>query len=83
MEIHLLATQGKLKAVSPRGEGGGALPKMLLGFVAHFSEPLPSLDQNMWFSLPYFRLSFPTLFQTWPKILYPISETRFSKDDAG
>ena len=48
--------------------GGGVLPEKLGGGVRHASwNPYPISDQNLWFSLPYFRpdQKFDTLFQTW------------------
>ena len=48
--------------------GGGVLPEKLGGDVRHASwNPYPISDQNLWFSLPYFRpdQKFDTLFQTW------------------
>ena len=47
---------------------GGVLPEKLGGDVWHASlTPYPISDQNLWFSLPYFRpdQKFDTLFQTW------------------
>ena len=47
---------------------GGILPEKLGGDVQHASwNPYPISDQNLWFSLPYFRPDhkFDTLFQTW------------------
>ena len=44
------------------------LPEKLGGGVRHASwKPYPISDQNLWFSLPYFRRDqkFDTLFQTW------------------
>ena len=46
----------------------GVLPEKLGGGVRHASwNPYPISDQNLWFSLPYFRpdQKFDTLFQTW------------------
>ena len=46
----------------------GVLPEKLGGGVWHASwNPYPISDQNLWFSLPYFRpdQKFDTLFQTW------------------
>ena len=46
----------------------GVLPEKLGGGVQHASwNPYPIADQNLWFSLPYFRPDhkFDTLFQTW------------------
>ena len=46
----------------------GILPEKLGGDVRHASwNPYPISDQNLWFSLPYFRpdQKFDTLFQTW------------------
>ena len=46
----------------------GVLPEKLGGDVRHASwNPYPISDQNLWFSLPYFRpdQKFDTLFQTW------------------
>ena len=46
----------------------GVLPEKLGGDVRHASwNPYPASDQNLWFSLPYFRpdQKFDTLFQTW------------------
>jgi len=48
---------------------GGGLPEDLGGGVRRASgNPYPTSDQDMWFSLPYFRpdLKFDTLFQTRP-----------------
>ena len=45
----------------------GGVPEKLEGGVRHASwNPYPISDQNLWFSLPYFRLDqkFATLFQT-------------------
>ena len=47
---------------------GWVLPKKLGGDVRHSSwNPYPISDQNLWFSLPYFRpdQKFDTLFQPW------------------
>ena len=47
---------------------GGILPEKLGGDVRHASwNPYPISDQNLWFSLPYFRpdQKFDTLLQTW------------------
>ena len=47
---------------------GGVLPEKLGRGVQHASwNPYPISDQNLWFSLPYFRpdQKFDTLFQTW------------------
>ena len=47
---------------------GGVLPEKLSGGVPHTSwNPYPISDQNLWFSVPYFRSDqkFDTLFQTW------------------
>ena len=47
---------------------GGVLSEKLGGGVQHASwNPYPISDQNLWFSLPYFRpdQKFDTLFQTW------------------
>ena len=49
-------------------QGGGVLREKLGGGVRHASwNPYPISDQNLWFSLPYFRpdQKFDTLFQTW------------------
>ena len=46
----------------------GVLPEKLGGGVRHPSwNPYPISEQNLWFSLPYFRpdQKFGTLFQTW------------------
>ena len=46
----------------------GVLPEKLGGGVRHASwNPYPISDQNLWFSLPYFRpdQKFDILFQTW------------------
>ena len=46
----------------------GVLPEKLGGAVRHPSwNPYPISEQNLWFSLPYFRpdQKFGTLFQTW------------------
>ena len=47
------------------GGGGGVLPEKLGGGVQHASwNPYPISDQNLWFSLPYFKpdQKFDTLF---------------------
>ena len=52
----------------PKIPGGGVFPEKLGGGVRHASwNPYPISDQNLWFSLPYFRpdQKFDTLFQTW------------------
>ena len=55
------------------GGGGGVLPeKKMGGGVRQASwNPYPISDQNLWFSLPYFRpdQKFDTLFQTWGPFL--------------
>ena len=52
----------------PKKNSGGVLPEKLGGGVRHASwNPYPTSDQNLWFSLPYFRpdQKFDTLCQTW------------------
>ena len=59
------------------GGGGYFQKKKMGGGVRQASwNPYPISDQNLWFSLPYFRpdQKFDTLFQTWPLNQYPFSD---------
>ena len=65
----LLCPKYDQKARGGGGGGGGVLiAEKLGGGVQHPSwNPYPISDQNLWFSLPYFKpdQQFDTLFQTW------------------
>ena len=57
----------------------GVLPEKFGGDVRHASwNPYPISDQNLWFSLPYFRpdQKFDTLFQTWSPGAQRVTEAR-------
>ena len=57
----------------------GIVPEKLGGDVRHASwNPYPFSDQNLWFSLPYFRpdQKFDTLFKTWRPVARRVTGAR-------
>ena len=74
----LTTYQSTSPAHYPGGGGGGYFQKKKMGGGVRQASwnPYPISDQNLWFSLPYFRpdQKFDTLFQTWPLNQYPFSD---------